>query len=268
MKVYNLFLYLNIQNNIELNTFKKDFVARAAAGQFKNNNKGFDLFIPVILEDGTITYLLIQIKNTLRNFKEAKDLCHDVQLEWFDTSKNYKTNRRDYLILALNLGKDWFEDLEPIQCDQLSSRPVTRSSTLNQSIRMNPIRRPKPVPKKIVPPPAPPLQSKRTTNNSKRAAATAVTLGQSTASAPKPGQSAATSRTAVEQEQDVLVDEPRFEQNYAFTLNGFNSELYSCFTNDEIDILRLILDCERFEVDSIDLNSDFIRQVMGSSHSL
>ena len=39
------------------------FIARGAAGILKKNYKNFDLFIPVVLENSDVTYILIQVKN-------------------------------------------------------------------------------------------------------------------------------------------------------------------------------------------------------------
>ena len=43
---------------------KMDFIGRAAAGQFKNLTKAYDLFIPMILEDNSLSQILIQVKNS------------------------------------------------------------------------------------------------------------------------------------------------------------------------------------------------------------
>ena len=40
-----------------------DFIGRCAAGQFKKNYEGSDLFIPVVMKDNQISYIIIQIKN-------------------------------------------------------------------------------------------------------------------------------------------------------------------------------------------------------------
>jgi len=42
---------------------KSDFIARSAAGQFKPKESVYDLFIPVLLYDNNVTYILIQVKN-------------------------------------------------------------------------------------------------------------------------------------------------------------------------------------------------------------
>jgi hypothetical protein len=42
---------------------KRDFIARSAAGQFKPKEPGYDLFIPILLPNNQITYILIQVKN-------------------------------------------------------------------------------------------------------------------------------------------------------------------------------------------------------------
>lgn len=234
------------QNLIHELTFK-DFIARAAAGQFKNN-KGFDLFIPIILEDDTITYLLIQIKNSIKNFKEAKHLWQDVDPEWFETKTASGKHRRDYLIVVLNLGKDVFEGVDPIKSDLICQKPKTKSSiSLNESIakaRLSmTLNQTIPEARKSIKT----LKFHRTTINSRKAAA-------------KTSKSAARRRIKA-----PLINnshkEARFEQNYAFTFNGFNPDLYTCFNEREIKVLRTILDCERFEVNSIDIQSSIIKQV-------
>lgn len=65
----------------------------------------------------------------------------------------------------------------------------------------------------------------------------------------------------------TLPDGP-FRQRHAFTLNGLSTLLYPCFTTEQIELLRLILDSERFEMDSLDMKSAFIQQVMEPSYSV
>ena len=45
-------------------------IARGAAGKFKRFQKAYDLFIPIVLTNNEITYMLIQIKKQGHFFKQ------------------------------------------------------------------------------------------------------------------------------------------------------------------------------------------------------
>ena len=51
----------------------RDFIGRGAAEQFKDKEKGYELFNPIILQNDKITYLFIQVKNQAQNLKYFKD---------------------------------------------------------------------------------------------------------------------------------------------------------------------------------------------------
>lgn len=79
------------------------FIGRAAAVQCKNNNPNIDLFIPVVLENGEITYIAIQVKNRVDNV--SKIYLEKMRLEekLFNDDK-VQENKLIYLALLMNFG--------------------------------------------------------------------------------------------------------------------------------------------------------------------
>ena len=50
----------------------RDFIGRGAAGKFKDKEKGYDLFIPILLQNDKLTYLFTQVKNKAQNLNILK----------------------------------------------------------------------------------------------------------------------------------------------------------------------------------------------------
>lgn len=55
--------FIRKADDLTFNDVLPGFIGRAAAGQFKKGHPVFDLFIPIVLENNNITYILIQVKN-------------------------------------------------------------------------------------------------------------------------------------------------------------------------------------------------------------
>ena len=58
------------EKRIKRSTMLTDFIGRCAAGRFPQNFPFADLFIPVVLKDGRVTCILIQVKNQKDTFNE------------------------------------------------------------------------------------------------------------------------------------------------------------------------------------------------------
>ena len=82
---------------------KIDFTGRAAAGQFKNQTKGYDLFIPVILEDNNLSFILIQVKNS----KTISEVDINNKMSKYKSETNFKMPNISILMsLASTAGKE------------------------------------------------------------------------------------------------------------------------------------------------------------------
>lgn len=174
-------------------------VARAAAGQFKDNTKGFDLFIPVVLPNNQLTYILFQIKTTKRRFKAVTDLPSAVQADWFKPSNPpiQAKDRKDYFILVMNMAQDHYG------ADMIEQIPMTKRQIVTRGSKTN------------------------VTN----------------------------------------IPPATIQQDYAFSLNGFNNYLYPFLSEQQLSVLRQVLDYQRFETNTLNSESTFVKQVMTGSIS-
>lgn len=100
---------------------KPDFLGRCAAGQFKDNTPGFDLFLVILLKNGKITYILIQVKNTI---VKQLILKQEGKNEWFEYEWASVSLRNDYLAILMNLGvqNDNIDKIEDLCIAQESPR--------------------------------------------------------------------------------------------------------------------------------------------------
>lgn len=97
------------------------------------------MFTVLVLPNNQLTYVLFQIKNTKEEFKAVQELPTAVQAKWFKTTSPElePQNRRDYLIIVLNLGADNFKGniIEAIDIplyDKLGS--VKQTSEIQQTV--------------------------------------------------------------------------------------------------------------------------------------
>ena len=102
----------------------EDFIGRGAAGQFMNNEKSLDLFVPVVLKNDDITYIFIQVKNHC-----AKVPRSDV--------KNMKPNEiyfkngiinLNYLSILMSVG---FEEKKPIELSSVNYYTKRKATCVN-----------------------------------------------------------------------------------------------------------------------------------------
>ena len=81
------------------------YVARGAAGKFKPRQPAYDLFIPIVLENNALTYMLIQVKNQ-EVFKNR--MAEDVFQEMAQPDKNWFENQSiiPFLSIIMSLGDE------------------------------------------------------------------------------------------------------------------------------------------------------------------
>jgi hypothetical protein len=81
-----------------------DFVARAAAAQLKDRTEGIDLVIPIILKNGDIGFLVIQVKN-IAEPADLKGVAEKTlpKSSFFSPTKNY--DEHFFLGLVMSLGE-------------------------------------------------------------------------------------------------------------------------------------------------------------------
>ena len=100
--------------NLSYDEVLNHFVARGAAGKFKRFEKAFDLFIPIVLANNEITYMLIQVKNkeiltkngAIKVFNEMKQA---------DKSFFKNQNAQTHLSVVMSLGDEKDRNLTPKQ---------------------------------------------------------------------------------------------------------------------------------------------------------
>jgi hypothetical protein len=79
----------------------KYFIGRCAACQFKDRTTDLDLCIPVVLEDDSITYIFIQVKNQTSTISDSDVIQMRAPAELFkDNQINYK-----YLSILMSLAE-------------------------------------------------------------------------------------------------------------------------------------------------------------------
>ena len=89
------------------------FIARGAAGQFMKNFVIFDLFIPVVLEQDEVTYILIQVKNRENITAEDFGSIFNKMRTYKELYKLFKNKKKgEYISLIMSLGED-FQSSKP-----------------------------------------------------------------------------------------------------------------------------------------------------------
>jgi hypothetical protein len=111
-------------DNLAYEDARVDFLGRCAAGQFRYAHQAFDLFIPVMLENGELTYIFIQVKNTERVDNSAAKLVGG-QSSYVDKLyfKDKKVLEFYSIFMDLKTTKSKLAKCE-------SNKPTTSSSTL------------------------------------------------------------------------------------------------------------------------------------------
>ena len=101
---------LNVEDAI------KDFIGRGAAGQFKNNEKGIDLFIPVVSGNDIITYIFIQVKNYADKISPK---AINVVIEKMKPEISYfEESIKPYLSIFMNLGTEYDDQIKTYSVEQ------------------------------------------------------------------------------------------------------------------------------------------------------
>jgi hypothetical protein len=74
-------------DKLNITDTKRDFIARSAAGQFKPKELGYDLFIPIILRNNKVSYILIQVKNWNKSPTRSKINVEHPCKKYFEDNK-------------------------------------------------------------------------------------------------------------------------------------------------------------------------------------
>ena len=87
----------------------RDFIGRAAAGQFKDKHVSYDLFIPILLENDELSYIFVQVKNAV--YVSANAIANKIneskQFETYFKGDIVKTHIS--IIMSLGTTKDKFQ---------------------------------------------------------------------------------------------------------------------------------------------------------------
>lgn len=90
---------------LDYDVILRKFVARCAAGHFENQHEGIDFFIPIVLKNNEISYLLVQTKNWKSNKLNVDDI--DKKFERSIKNKLFHKNKKiDVVRIIFFIGNE------------------------------------------------------------------------------------------------------------------------------------------------------------------